>query len=177
MTSTAFADAVNEQIGHEYAAHQQYVAIAVFYDAQTLPYLAQFFYKQALEERGHAMMMVQYLLDQDAGPVVPGIEPPRIVFADIAEPVRLALEQEKTVTEQINAIAAKARDENDFAGEQFIQWFIKEQVEEVSSTSDLLTVVERLIDNPMQIEDHLARELGAGGDDDPTEPPQAGGVA
>ncbi len=178
MTSTAFADAVNEQIGHEYAAHQQYVAIAVFYDAQTLPYLAQFFYKQALEERGHAMMMVQYLLDQDAGPVVPGIEPPRIAFADIVEPVRLALEQEKTVTEQINAIAAKARDENDFAGEQFIQWFIKEQVEEVSSMSDLLTVVERLIDNPMQIEDHMARELAAGdGGDDPTEPPQAGGVA
>ena len=86
MTSTAFADAVNEQIGHEYAAHQQYVAIAVFYDAQTLPHLAQFFYKQALEERGHAMMMVQYLLDQDSGPIIPGIEPPKVAFVDIAEP-------------------------------------------------------------------------------------------
>ncbi|MSX03292.1 MAG: ferritin [Actinobacteria bacterium] len=177
MTSTAFADAVNEQIGHEYAAHQQYVAIAVFYDSKTLPYLAQFFYKQALEERGHAMMMVQYLLDQDAGPIVPGISPPKTDFDDISAPVALALEQEKTVTKQINAMAAVARDENDFAGEQFIQWFIKEQVEEVSSMSDLLTVVERLIDTPMQIEDHLARELaGATGGGDPTEPSQAGGA-
>lgn len=177
MTSTAFADAVNEQIGHEYAAHQQYVAIAVFYDAQTLPHLAQFFYKQALEERGHAMMMVQYLLDQDAGPIVPGIKPPKTDFDDIAAPVSLALEQEKMVTEQINAMAALARDEGDFAGEQFIQWFIKEQVEEVSSMSDLLTVVERLIDSPMQIEDHLAREMAAAsGGGDPTEPAQAGGA-
>ena len=179
MTSTAFADAVNEQIGHEYAAHQQYVAIAVFYDAQTLPHLAQFFYKQALEERGHAMMMVQYLLDQDAGPIVPGIVAPQIDFDDIAAPVSLAHKQEKTVTDQINAMAALARDESDFAGEQFIQWFIKEQVEEVSSMSDLLTVVQRLIDTPMQIEDHLARETAAsgGGAGDPTEPAQAGGAA
>ena len=177
MPSIAFADAVNEQIGHEYAAHQQYVAIAVFYDEQTLPHLAQFFYKQALEERGHAMMMVQYLLDQDAGPIVPGIEPPKTDFDDIAAPVSLALEQEKMVTDQINAMAALARDESDFAGEQFIQWFIKEQVEEVSSMSDLLTVVQRLIDSPMQIEDHLAREMAAGGGaGDPTEPAQAGGA-
>ena len=179
MPSIAFADAVNEQIGHEYAAHQQYVAIAVYYDEQTLPHLAQFFYKQALEERGHAMMMVQYLLDQDSGPIIPGIAPPKVAFVDIAEPVSLALEQEKMVTEQINAMAALARDESDFAGEQFIQWFIKEQVEEVSSMSDLLTVVQRLIDSPMQIEDHLAREMAAAGTGggDPTEPSQAGGSA
>ncbi len=179
MTSTSFSGAVNEQIGHEFAAHQQYVAIAVFYDGQTLPHLAQYFYKQALEERGHAMMMVQYLLDQDAGPIIPAVAAPKTNFDDIVAPVSLALQQEKTVTDQINAIAALARDESDFAGEQFIQWFIKEQVEEVSSMSDLLTVVQRLIDSPMQIEEHLAREVAAsaGGSADPTEPAQAGGSA
>ena len=58
-----FADAVNTQIESEFAASQQYTAIAVHYDAATLPQLAAHFYRQALEERNHAMMLVQYLLD------------------------------------------------------------------------------------------------------------------
>ena len=174
MTSDAFRDAVNEQVGHEFAAHQQYVAIAVWYDGQTLPELAAFFYRQALEERGHAMMMVQYLLDQDAGPVVPGVPAPKNEFSDIAEPVRLALEQEKRVTEQVNRLASIAREEGDYAGEQFIQWFVKEQVEEVSSMGDLLTVVERSIDAPLEIEEYLARRP-AGEGADPTAPSPAGG--
>ena len=174
MTSEAFRNAVNEQIGHEFAAHQQYVAIAVWYDGQTLPELAAFFYRQALEERGHAMMMVQYLLDQDAGPVIPGVEAPKNDFADIAEPVRLALEQEKRVTEQINHMASIAREEGDYAGEQFVQWFVKEQVEEVSSMSDLLTIGERSMDTPLEIEEYLARQP-AGEGADPTAPSPAGG--
>lgn len=174
MTSEAFREVVNEQIGHEFGAHQQYVAIAVWYDGQTLPELASFFYRQALEERGHAMMMVQYLLDQDAGPVIPGVEAPKNDFADIAEPVRLALDQEKSVTEQVNHMAAVAREEGDYAGEQFVQWFIKEQVEEVSSMGDLLTVVERSIDTPLEIEEYLARQP-AGEGADPTAPSPAGG--
>ena len=64
MPAQPFVDRLNEQIGNEFAAHQQYVAAAVHYDSETLPRLAQFFYAQALEERNHAMMMVQYLLDQ-----------------------------------------------------------------------------------------------------------------
>jgi bacterioferritin B len=60
-----FAEALNHQIAYEFGASQQYVAIAVHYDAQTLPQLAAHFYRQAVEERNHAMMMVQYLLDAD----------------------------------------------------------------------------------------------------------------
>src|SRR3990170_1618390 len=62
---STFADALNGQVGYEFAASQQYVAIAAYYDAQTLPQLAAHFYRQAVEERNHAMMMVQYLLDAD----------------------------------------------------------------------------------------------------------------
>ena len=62
----SFAESLNEQIGHEFAASQQYVAIAIYYDAETLPQLAAHFYRQALEERNHAMMIVQYLLDSDS---------------------------------------------------------------------------------------------------------------
>ena len=102
MAADTFVTRLNEQIGHEFAAHQQYVAIAVHYDAETLPQLARFFYRQALEERDHAMMMVQYLIDADADVVVPGVSAPRPAFDDIVAPVALALDQERRVTEQIN---------------------------------------------------------------------------
>ena len=67
-----FTEVLNEQIANEYAASQQYVAVAVYYDAQTLPQLAAHFYRQAVEERNHAMMIVQYLLDADAELAHPG---------------------------------------------------------------------------------------------------------
>ena len=77
MPASAFVERLNEQIAHEFAAHQQYVAIAVYYDAETLPRLAAFFYAQALEERNHALMMVQFLADQDVEATVPGVEAPQ----------------------------------------------------------------------------------------------------
>src|SRR5918992_4955223 len=117
MPADTFVTQLNEQIGHEYAAHQQYVAIAVHYDGQTLPQLARFFYRQALEERDHAMMMIQYLLDADADVVIPGVSAPQTGFGDIVAPVALALEQERRVTDQINALVAFARDEHDYTSE------------------------------------------------------------
>jgi ferritin len=174
MAADAFVKLLNEQIAHEYAAHQQYVACAVYYDSETLPQLARFFYAQALEERDHAMMMVQYLLDADEEVVIPGVAAPQVKFGDIVEPVALALEQERRVTDQINALAATARRENDFTSEQFIQWFIKEQVEEVATMSDLLRVVERSRDDVMEIENYLAREQSEAEPEDPTAPRPAG---
>ena len=72
MPAERFVEQLNIQIGHEFAAHQQYVACAVYYDALTMPQMAGFFYDQALEERDHAMMMIKYLIDQDAHALVPG---------------------------------------------------------------------------------------------------------
>ena len=174
MAAEAFVALLNEQIAHEYAAHQQYVACAVYYDAETLPQLARFFYAQALEERDHAMMMVQYLIDSDERVTIPGVTAPQVDFADIVEPVALALAQEKRVSEQINALAGCARAESDYTSEQFMQWFIKEQVEEVATMADLLRVVERSKNDAMDVEDFLAREHPGGGDTDPTAPRPAG---
>jgi ferritin len=171
-----FADKLNEQIAYEFAASQQYVAIAVHYDAETLPQLAAHFYRQAVEERNHAMMMVQYLLDADAEVLIPAVAAPQTRFANDIEPVQLALDQERRVTEQIAALALVAREEGDLVGEQFMHWFLQEQREEVSSMSALLTVMERLRDNVMLVEDFLAREAG---DENPLEagaPPAAGGA-
>jgi ferritin len=174
MPADKFVTRLNEQIGNEFAAHQQYVAIAVHYDAETLPQLARFFYRQALEERDHAMMMIQYLLDADADVVVPGVSAPQHAFGDIVAPVTLALEQEKRVSKQINALAATAREQGDYTSEQFMQWFIKEQVEEVATMSDLLRVVERSKDDPMEVENFMAREHPGDDGEDPTAPHPAG---
>jgi ferritin len=174
MAADTFVTKLNEQIGNEFAAHQQYVACAVYYDAETLPQLARFFYRQALEERDHAMMMVQYLIDADADVVIPGVAAPQPTFGDIVEPVTLALEQEKRVTQQINALAATAREAGDYTSEQFMQWFIKEQVEEVATMSDLLRVVERSKHDPMEIENFMAREHPGSESEDPTAPHPAG---
>jgi ferritin len=174
MPAAAFVNQLNEQVGHEFAAHQQYVACAVYYDGETLPQLARFFYRQALEERGHAMMMVRYLLDADATVTIPGVSAPQTDFADIVAPVTLALAQERRVTEQINALAGTAREAGDYTSEQFMQWFIKEQVEEVATMSDLLRVVSRSQLDPMAIEDFLVREHPGGEGSDPTAPRPAG---
>jgi ferritin len=168
-----FIDQLNVQIGHELAAQHQYLACAIHYDALTMPQMAAFFYEQALEEREHAMMMVQYLLDTDAAVAIPAVPAPRADFADVVEPVQLALDQERAVTEQINGLLRIAREENDFASEQFMQWFIKEQVEEVATMSDLLAVVTRNRDDVEDIEEYVAREQGDLGAD-PTAPRQAG---
>jgi ferritin len=176
MASQKFADQLNVQIGNEFAAHQQYVACAIHYDALTMPRMAAFFYRQALEERDHAMMMVQYLIDADVAVEIPGVEAPTNDFDDIVAPVRLALDQEKRVTGQINELTALARAEHDYASDQFMQWFIKEQVEEVATMSDLLTVVTRAQHDIEAIEEYVARELGGEGDD-PTAPSVAGSDA
>jgi bacterioferritin B len=173
VASQKFVEQLNVQIANEFAAHQQYVACAIHYDSLTMPQMAAFFYRQALEERDHAMMMVQYLLDADAPVRVPGVEAPVISFANIVEPVELALVQEKRVTDQVNELTALARAENDFASDQFMQWFIKEQVEEVATMSDLVTVVKRAQHDVEAIEEYVARELGDPGDD-PTAPSAAG---
>ncbi|SFO47481.1 Ferritin [Geodermatophilus obscurus] len=173
MAAPAFVDLLNTQIGNEFAAHQQYVSCAVYFDQLTMPRTAQLFFDQALEERQHAMMMVRYLLDSDAPVRIPAVAAPVNEFPDVVAPVALALEQEKRVTEQIGALIGIARRENDFASDQFMQWFIKEQIEEVSKMSDLLTIVKRSTHDLETIEDYVLREVTAEAAD-PTAPPVAG---
>jgi ferritin len=174
-----FPQELNEQIGREFGASQQYVAIAVYYDAETLPQLAAHFYRQAVEERNHAMMIVQYLLDANEQVAIPGVAAPRTEFSNPVAPVELALEQEQQVTAQIVELAKLAREEGDLVGEQFLDWFLEEQREEVSSMSDLLSIVRRAGDvNILLVEEYLAR-VGVGdegGGPEANAPPAAGGA-
>ncbi|GER23149.1 ferritin [Zafaria cholistanensis] len=170
-----FKELLSEQIGHEFAASQQYIAIAVWYDNQDLPQLARHFYEQAVEERNHAMMLVQYQLDRDLPTSIPGVSQPINDFADHKAPIALALNQEKQVTSQIEALFAAARAEGDALGEQFMLWFLKEQVEEVASMNTLLTIAERT-NNLFDIENFVARETVGDSGQDASAPTAAGGA-
>ena len=175
--SSKFHELLRAQIRNEFTASQQYTAVAVHCDDQDLPRLAAHFYGQALEERNHAMGMVQYLLDNDLPITIPGTDEVRSEFASIEDVVEVALHQERTVTEQVATLARTARDEGDYLGEQFMQWYLKEQVEEVASMTTLLRIVHRAGDNLFHVEDFVAREMTADAGTDPTAPPAAGGVA
>jgi ferritin len=174
--ASRFVDALNKQITNEFAASQQYVAIAIYYESHTLPQLSRFFYHQAVEERNHAMMMCQYLLDTSADVRIEGVPAPKTEFESFIEPIRLALDQEQSVSGQISTVFSLARDEQDFLSEQFMQWFLKEQVEEEATMSDLLEVAERVSDDPMTMEEYIAREQPGGEEADPTAPAAAGGA-
>jgi bacterioferritin B len=118
--------------------------------------------------------MVKYLIDQDAAVRVPGVSAPQVDFPDVVAPVELALEQERRVTAQINELTRIAREESDFASDQFMQWFIKEQVEEVATMSALVAVVRRSKDNIEAIEEYIQREQSKESQD-PMAPAIAGG--
>lgn len=158
MPSKRYVDQLNQQIGNEFFAHQQYVTLAMYFDGRTMPQMAAFFYRQAMEERDHAMMMAQYLIDSDDAVVLPAIDAPVSTFPDVVAPLELALQQELRVSEEIFALMRIAREEGDFASEQFTQWFVREQVEETATIRDLLAVIRRAPANIEAIEDYVLRE-------------------
>ena len=158
-STTKFHGLLQEQIHHEFTAAQQYTAVAVYFDDLDLPQLAKFFYAQAEEERSHAMMLVQYLLDRGVRVEIPGVGAVRNRFDAPRDAVALMLEAERTVTDQIGRLSAVARDEGDYLGEQFMQWFLREQVEEVATMTTLLRVADRAGGNMFDLENFVAREV------------------
>ncbi|WP_024801318.1 ferritin [Nocardia sp. BMG51109] len=169
-----FHHLLHDQIRHEFNAEHQYIAIAVWFDNADLPVLAKYFYKQAVEERNHAMMIAQYFLDRDMSIELSGVDGAKSKFENAHEPIALALQQEKTVTDQIVQLAGTAREEGDYLGEQFMQWFLKEQVEEVARMRTLLTVAERAGSNLFDLENFVRREM-SGPDTASFAPHAAGG--
>jgi ferritin len=150
-------DALNGQVVEEFTASLQYTAIALYFDAETLPQLSHFFHLQATEEHGHAMKLLQYINDAGGLPIIPATKEVKNQFESVEEAVELALNQELTVTDQINNLVGIAFKENDYLTHQFLQWFVTEQLEEVSSMSDLLAIIRRAGDDLFRVEDYLVR--------------------
>jgi ferritin len=159
VPDTKFNALLEEQVRNEFSASQQYIAIAAYFDADDLPQLARHFYAQAVEERNHAMMIVRYLLDRGFHVEIPGIDAVCNTFASPRDALVMALDQERTVTEQVTRLAAVARDEGDYLGDQFLQWFIAEQVEEVARMATLVRIADRAGANLFHLEDFVAREM------------------
>jgi ferritin len=122
------------------------------------------------------MMMLKYLLDTDSPFRLQAVAEPTTTFADHVAPIGLALDQERNVSQRISDIFASAREEGDYLSEQFMQWFLKEQVEEEATMSELLDVAERTRDFPMTLEEYIAREHAGGAAEDPSAPEAAGGA-
>ena len=143
MISKPMNAAINVQVGNELAASNQYVAIAGYFDGEGLPALAKHFFKQAAEERDHAMRFVRIILDAGGALQIPSIPAPKATFKDSADAVKLALESEIKVTKQINEIVDLAIKDKDHLSKNALEWFVNEQREEVSSMDTLLRMVKR----------------------------------
>jgi ferritin len=143
LISPELAKAFNEQIGHEFGASMQYVAIAAHFYQRSLTLLAKMFEEQADEERQHAMKFVKYLQDTKGGLHIPAIPAPKAAFATAEDAVQAALHWEKDVTGQITALMARANKENDYLAQSFLQWFIDEQLEEVVKMERMLSVIKQ----------------------------------
>ena len=125
--------AINEQMGNEFSAMLQYYAIAAHFGAEGLRELSAHFYKQAEEEKEHALRFIQFVIDTGARVKIPAVSAPQAHFEVAEDAVKLSLEQEEQVTTQINALVSMAKAESDYTADNFLQWFIKEQLEEVAS--------------------------------------------
>ncbi len=157
LISQKLAAAINEQIGREFAASMQYVAIASYFGAENLPELSKYFFNQAEEEREHAMKFVHHLVEAGERVVIPAVAKPQETFTSAEEAVKLSLEWEQEVTRQIYALVTMAQQEGNYITHHFLQWFVDEQLEEVSSMDQLLSVVRRAGDQLLLVEDYIAR--------------------
>lgn len=157
LASEKVTGAINQQIGNEFGASLQYVSIASYLSEEGLIELSSFFYKQAEEEREHAMRFVKYVVDSGGRVEIPAIPAPRHSFKQVLEALELSLNWEREVTNQITALYELAVKENDYLTQNFLSWFIKEQLEEVSTMDTLVKVGKRAKDNLLFLEEFVAR--------------------
>jgi ferritin len=158
LISEKINHAFNKQIGYELGNSIQYLAIATYFERESLFGLAKIYYTQADEEREHAMKFVKFLLDAGGRVVIPGISAPQSEFESPLAAAQLALDSEMATTRQIYDLVALATDEKNYIALNFLQWFVSEQLEEVSSAEARLTVIQRAGSNVLMVEAYLAHE-------------------
>ena len=148
--------AFNAQIGHELANSNQYVAVAAWFDGESLKGLAKLFYKQADEERTHALKFVEFILDAGGRVEIPAIPAVQNTFASAEAAAQLALDAEERTTAQIYDLMALALDEKNYIAQRFLEWFVTEQLEEVSTAHTHLAVIKKAGPNGLLAEAWLA---------------------
>jgi ferritin len=157
LVSQKVIAAINQQIGNEFGASLQYVTIAAYLADEGLIELATFFYQQADEEREHAMRFVKFVVDSGGRVQIPAIAAPKHDFKKVVDALELSLNWEKEVTAQITQIYELAVQENDYLTQNFLNWFLKEQLEEISTMDTLLKVARRAGENLLFLVEFVAR--------------------
>lgn len=157
LISHELCAAFNEQIGHEFGASMQYISIAAHFEQRKLSLLSKLFFDQAEEERKHAMKIVKYILDTQGELKVPVTPAPKPVFTTAEDAVQTALAWENQVTGQISNLMTMAVKENDYLAQNFLQWFVGEQLEEVVKMDRLLGIIRQTGEkNLIMVEAYLA---------------------
>lgn len=142
LINKTLLDALNEQIGWEFFADKQYLAMAVYFEARGLSNLAKFFYAQADEERQHGLKIVRYIIEAGGMALIPATDAPKTSFTSVGEVAQLFVDQEHEVTQSFYRMVDMALAERDHVTFNFLQWFIEEQLEEEASAGRLKQLVE-----------------------------------
>lgn len=144
IISQELNEKINAQIGSEFGASMQYLHIAAYFAGETLPAMAEFFFKQAEEEGEHAMKFLHFLLETGAEVKIPAIAESKSSFTSAEEAVGAAVEWEKQVTREIYALKEIAIKDKDYISQNFLDWYVNEQLEEMSSMDTLFNMVKRV---------------------------------
>ncbi len=154
--STKLNDAINKQIGEELKASNAYANMAAYFDSLGLLKLSARFFEQSEEEREHAMKFLHYLLEVGGDVAVPAIPAVPTKFEGIKGAFEMAMHWEQEVTGLINDLMDMAIEEKDYATQDFLRWYVTEQVEEEANMSHFLTLADNLGDRSiLTIEAHL----------------------
>lgn len=127
---------LNEQIRKEFFSAYLYLDMANYYADQGLNGFEHWFFVQTQEERDHALLFRQYLLNNGAKVELETIEAPNETYQNFREPLIASLKHEEYVTASIHTIYDEAFQVKDFRTMQFLDWFIKEQGEEEKNSED-----------------------------------------
>lgn len=138
MLKKSINEALNEQIAMEAYASNYYLAMASWCEQKGLEGSAQFFYKQADEEREHMMKIFRYVNEADGHAHAPAINQPDLEFESFNSLFEIALNHEKKVTKSIDQILKLATEANDFRTQNLLQWFVDEQLEEENQMQTIL---------------------------------------
>jgi len=157
LISDRLATAISEQIGREYMASIQYRMVAAYFAREALPQLKALFERQADEEAMHAAKFLHYVTEAGGVASIPSIAQGQADFVNVEEAVTLALNSELSVTRSINDLMDLAIEERDHLARGLLQWFVDEQLEEVSLMGDLLRVVQRAGNNLNYVEQYVSR--------------------
>lgn len=141
LISKKLLDALNEQVGWEFFADKQYLAMAIYFEERGLSNLSKFFFAQADEERTHGLKIVKHIIEAGGKALIPAINAPKETFASAEEVAQLFVDQEHEVTQNFYKMADMALAEKDYMTFNFVQWFIEEQLEEELSANRLLQLV------------------------------------